>query len=139
MKTVYNISNADPIIAYENPLEGGYIIPADAVDIEPPSYNKDTHNCSFNGNSWMVSEKPEPPKPYPTPPNLMDVLRSIRDGLLYQTDWRMTSDYQGADVEDWKAYRQQLRDVPANNPNPTWDEDTGELGNVNWPTEPENE
>jgi len=45
-------------------------------------------------------------------------------------------DYTGSDVEAWKTYRQELRDFPSTNPNPTWNQETGELENLNWPTEP---
>lgn len=142
-KTVWNVSNGDPVIADESPLESNvYHIPAGAVETAPPEFNSETHNCVYNYNTqeWDVTLKiSETSDPYihEEPEDLMEILRMIRNGYLRDSDFRILPDYQGTDVEDWKAYRQQLRDVPANNPNPTWDEDTGELVNVTWPTPPE--
>lgn len=63
----------------------------------------------------------------------MQHLKDIRNGLLKQSDWLAVADRTMSDEE--QAYRQALRDLPANNPNPTITED-GKLGNVNWPTAP---
>ena len=62
------------------------------------------------------------------------ILREQRNQLLQQTDWRMTEDYPFNDKEAWKAYRQALRDLPANS-SPAQDE-FGNLINVEWPKEP---
>tara|TARA_B100001540_G_scaffold82001_1_gene73650 strand:+ start:191 stop:460 length:270 start_codon:yes stop_codon:yes gene_type:complete len=51
-------------------------------------------------------------------------VRHHRNGLLRQTDWRAKSDVTLSD--DWKTYRQALRDVTTQS-NP-WD--------ITWPTEP---
>ena len=55
------------------------------------------------------------------------LLRDKRNRLLQESDWT-----QGADVPDkikgpWATYRQTLRDLPANTPNPA---------NPTWPTKP---
>jgi hypothetical protein len=56
-------------------------------------------------------------------------LRSLRNMLLANCDWTqmpdaaLSSDKKAA----WAAYRQQLRDIPANTPDPT---------NYSWPTPP---
>jgi Phage tail assembly chaperone protein len=56
-------------------------------------------------------------------------IRKQRTALLSQTDWTqfrdtpLTLEQQNA----WATYRQQLRDLPANTPDPT---------NVTWPTPP---
>lgn len=63
-------------------------------------------------------------------------LRIQRNQLLQQTDWRMTEDYPFNDKEAWKAYRQALRDLPANS-SPALDE-FGNLTNIIWPEEPTN-
>jgi hypothetical protein len=39
-------------------------------------------------------------------------VRGIRDTLLSETDWRMVSDYPEANQDEWKTYRQELRDLP---------------------------
>ena len=58
----------------------------------------------------------------------MRLLREERDRRLAETDWMANSDVTMAD--DWKTYRQALRDAPAQ------DGVTG-LDNVKWPTKPE--
>ena len=59
-------------------------------------------------------------------------LRRQRDAKLAQTDWRASSDLILTD--DWKNYRQALRDLPETSSSPTLVD--GVLGNVNWPAEP---
>ena len=62
----------------------------------------------------------------------MTELRRQRDNLLKETDWMASSDYTMTDV--WKKYRQDLRDLPSNNKNVSWDGVT--LSNVTFPTKP---
>lgn len=64
----------------------------------------------------------------------MRQLRTQRNQLLTQTDWRMTTDYRHDDKPLWEQYRQALRDLPANS-FPALDE-FGNLINVEWPKEP---
>ena len=52
-------------------------------------------------------------------------IRSHRNRLLTETDWRATSDLTMSDA--WKTYRQELRDVPASNT---------VYKDVTWPTKP---
>ena len=52
-------------------------------------------------------------------------LRWQRNKLLTETDWMANSDYTMSD--DWKTYRQALRDLPAN---------TSDPANPTWPTKP---
>tara|TARA_R110000772_G_scaffold205515_2_gene316159 strand:- start:311 stop:592 length:282 start_codon:yes stop_codon:yes gene_type:complete len=52
-------------------------------------------------------------------------LRSRRDELLSETDWQASSDV--TMTAEQSAYRQQLRDLPANTEDPD---------NVTWPTKP---
>ena len=50
-----------------------------------------------------------------------EILRTERNQKLEKTDWMATSDYTMSD--DWKTYRQALRDLPENTDdraNPTW-------------------
>ena len=58
----------------------------------------------------------------------MRLLRLERNRRLAETDWMASSDVTMAD--DWKTYRQALRDVPAQ-------EGVTGLDNVKWPTKPE--
>jgi len=55
-------------------------------------------------------------------------LRTERDRKLAATDWRASSDLTLAD--NWKTYRQQLRDLPASY------NDTTVQGDITWPSEP---
>ena len=64
----------------------------------------------------------------------MRLLRIERDTRLAKTDWRASSDLTLAD--DWKTYRQALRDLPAST-SPSLDSDGNlDLSSVTWPTEP---
>ena len=55
----------------------------------------------------------------------MEHLRYLRNCLLQETDWMANSDVTMSD--DWKTYRQALRDLPANTSDPK---------NPVWPTKP---
>ena len=65
----------------------------------------------------------------------MRLLREERDRRITETDWRATVDYPGTDQNDWRTYRQALRDLPST-AEPQLDEE-GNLTNVTWPTKPE--
>ena len=55
-------------------------------------------------------------------------LRKKRDTKLQASDWKVTpgSPYESK-LDEWKTYRQQLRDLPANTSDPQ---------NITWPTRP---
>ena len=60
------------------------------------------------------------------------LLRIERDRLLKETDWRASSDLNLP--ESWRAYRQALRDLPAN-AKPKLDEnDNLDMSSVAWPS-----
>ena len=64
----------------------------------------------------------------------MRLLRVERDKLLATTDWRASSDITLAD--NWKTYRQNLRDLPAS-ASPKLDSDGNlDMTSVTFPTEP---
>ena len=63
----------------------------------------------------------------------MRLLREERNQRLTETDWMANSDVTMTD--DWKTYRQALRDLPIT-ASPQLDEQ-GNLTNVTWPTKPE--
>jgi len=69
----------------------------------------------------------------------LKLLRWKRDQLLAESDWRAGQDVP-AMSQEWKDYRQALRDLPSTSPNPTWsqeeEDDMDELKNVTWPTKP---
>jgi len=60
-------------------------------------------------------------------------LRQQRNQLLQQSDWMANSDVTMS--EEWRVYRQALRDLPANS-TPELDEN-GQLTNITWPEKPQ--
>jgi hypothetical protein len=61
------------------------------------------------------------------------LLREQRNQLLQQSDWRMVSDYPGANQPEWQTYRQSLRDITTQSPSLDAD---GNLTGITWPTPP---
>lgn len=64
----------------------------------------------------------------------MRLLREERNRKLAETDWKDLPSYPGTDQEEWRTYRQSLRDLPST-ASPQLDE-KGQLINVTWPTKP---
>ena len=58
---------------------------------------------------------------------LFKVFREQRNKKLTESDFMMLSDYPKEDLEEWKVYRQALRDLPSITEDPE---------NPNWPTPP---
>ena len=56
-----------------------------------------------------------------------DYVRSNRNRLLAESDWTQNRDVVLSNDEEWKTYRQALRDLPAN---------TTDWTNPPWPTKP---
>ena len=56
------------------------------------------------------------------PKESMDSLRNTRNKLLIESDWTQNRDVFLSNDEEWKIYRQQLRDLPKNTDpmNPEW-------------------
>ena len=63
----------------------------------------------------------------------MEFVRTHRTGLLKNSDWMAGSDVNMTD--QWRTYRQALRDLPANS-TPDLDDEFNLTG-VTWPTKPE--
>ena len=66
----YNIQNGQPRQRQKDPLEGGYLMPANCVDVKPPEFDSKTHTCKFDGSKWVTTKIPDPPKkeePEPEP------------------------------------------------------------------------
>ena len=61
----------------------------------------------------------------------MKVLRRKRNGLLESTDWTQQIDIPEATRTKWQSYRQELRDLPANQTPSDIN-----LSNITWPTKP---
>ena len=68
----------------------------------------------------------------------MRLLREERNVLLSETDWvtARSIDTGVAISNDWKTYRQALRDLPANSTPSLDSNDDLDLTSVTWPTEP---
>lgn len=64
----------------------------------------------------------------------MQIMRNQRNKKLKSSDWRMQSDYPYDDQEEWKTYRQALRDMTSQTPR--WNDD-GILVGIEWPTDPD--
>jgi len=64
----------------------------------------------------------------------MRLLRIERNRLLQETDWRASSDL--IMPEEWKIYRQRLRDLPEGNAPDLNSDGTLDKTSVNWPTPP---
>ena len=62
----------------------------------------------------------------------MQFVRNLRNNLIRDTDWMAGSDVNM--TNEWRTYRQALRDLPANS-TPSLDENN-ELTGVNWPNKP---
>lgn len=61
-----------------------------------------------------------------------EFIRNHRNGLLENSDWMAGSDVTMSD--DWKKYRKDLRDLPANSTASL--DKNNELTGVTWPTQP---
>ena len=72
----------------------------------------------------------------------LEYLREERDDMLAKSDWTQGEDVPTTLKNKWKAYRQELRDLPSKYPNPTFDGTITvaskhlRLTDVVWPTKP---
>lgn len=73
----------------------------------------------WNGTSWEITNYPRTVT--------WDVIRGHRDFLLMESDWTVLPDTNVANKQAWLDYRQALRNVPQNFPNPL---------SVVWPQKP---
>ena len=66
-------------------------------------------------------------------PDINPAVRTIRNGLLEESDWTQNSDSPLTTEKkaEWATYRQALRDVPATNLSVT------DIDSVVWPTKPQ--
>lgn len=64
-----------------------------------------------------------------------DIIRDKRNSLLKESDWVGLSDVSLSNMEEWKIYRQALRDIPNVNPDATFDI-AGNVINVEYPVKP---
>ena len=118
---------------------------ADALTILRPDSSWNLDESEYSGVEWLDSGVT-----IPTESELntkvaeldaaepMRLLREERNQLLSKTDWMVTRSIETgvAMSNDWKTYRQALRDLPASS-SPSLDEYYDlDLTSVTWPTEP---
>lgn len=118
-------------------------VPFTASPNDSEAYGVELYNNAIAGNYGPIGDKPLPEDIVGDA--AMEQLRIERTNLLTQTDYiemptkwaTLTSDQQA----EWAAYRNALRDLPANYPNPEirWDIDFSRAvwHNVTWPTKPQ--
>jgi len=117
--------------ADESPLEPGvFLLPANATFQAPPTA-ENGKQIVWTGQGWEVeniSIEPEPTEPQPKPITWDDI-RNKRNGRLMASDWTQLSDapLSEENVEAWREYRQQLRDITVSTSDPE---------DVVWPTAP---
>ena len=118
---------------------------SDAIHSLRPVASWELTGSEYSGLEWLDSSQT---KPTETEINnkiteldsaeAMRLLREARNQLLSETDWVATrSTETGVAIpNDWKTYRQALRDLPASS-SPTLDSEYDlNFSSVTWPTEP---
>lgn len=80
-----------------------------------PEYDSKTETFDWTGTEFVV-------RPYNTQEleEQWNKIRAKRDKLLKDSDWTQIEDYEFdlPNIEDWKSYRQALRDLPEVETNP---------------------
>ena len=91
-------------------------------------YNVDGKRYQFTDEEQTAWEAEQAKAYAAVRPKAWVKLRQERDILLQGSDWRFGGDSpDSAATDDWKTYRQALRELPANTADPT---------DVTWPTKP---
>ena len=111
--------------ADKDPLDStNWLIPAGCVETAPPTIT-DKQFAKWNGTEWGVETIPVvEPDPEPEPLSPAQTVRAKRNQLLVESDSMALAD---RITDDWRTYRQALRDVPAQ---------AGFPNSITWPTEP---
>jgi len=113
------------------------------IDAKTPFKVKDIHSAgSYDGIEIMESDTNGVTKPSQSDLEAkfetiksrenFNLLRKKRDKLLKESDWSQSGDVPDLLKTKWQAYRQTLRDLPANQTPTDWF-----LTNITWPTKPE--
>jgi len=112
-------------VADKDPLDStNWLIPAGCVKNAPPTIT-DKQFAKWDGSGWSVENIPVvEPDPELKPLSPAESVRAKRDDLLIDSDKMALAD---RITDEWRVYRQALRDVPAQSGFPT---------NVTWPSEP---
>ena len=92
----------------------------------PRFHNINGNHVQFTAEEEVVRDAEEQEWADGQPAREMTAIRNHRNSLLTETDWMGNPDVTMSD--EWKTYRQALRDIPASNTI---------YENVTWPTKPE--
>ncbi len=111
--------------ADQDPLDStNWLIPAGCVKTAPPIIT-DKQLAKWDGAKWNVQNIPvAEPDPEPEPLSEAETVRAERDALLAASDTMALAD---RITDEWRTYRQALRDLPAQDGFPS---------SITWPTEP---
>tara|TARA_E500000081_G_scaffold41666_1_gene45261 strand:- start:57 stop:446 length:390 start_codon:yes stop_codon:yes gene_type:complete len=111
--------------ADQDPLDStNWLIPAGCVETAPPTIT-DKQFAKWDGAKWAVENIPVvKPDPEPKPLSEAETVRAKRNQLLFESDGMALAD---RITDEWRVYRQALRDVP---------QQSGFPSSVTWPTEP---
>lgn len=112
--------------ADESPLEPGvFLLPANATFTSIPAEIPVNYSCVWAEDHWELQEKNASNNSNDMATPIEDLwmqLRIKRTHLLFQSDYIFIADYpplEPSKIAEWKAYRQALRDLPANTTDPT--------------------
>ena len=111
--------------ADQDPLDStNWLIPAGCVKTAPPTIT-DNQFAKWDGSGWVVENIPVvESEPEPEPLSEAEAVRVKREELLMVSDKMAVVD---RITDEWRTYRQALRDVP---------QQSGFPSSVTWPTEP---
>lgn len=111
--------------ADQDPLDStNWLIPAGCVKTAPPTIT-DKQFAKWDGAKWSVETIPVvEPDPEPETLSEAETVRIKREELLMISDKMAVVD---RITDEWRTYRQLLRDVP---------QQSGFPSSVTWPTEP---
>ena len=151
--TVSKIENNVGTITYSDGSTASVLLKSDmteaqldaiALDFSPkasgvPSFVSEGWKGDFDEHSDLVAWTEAKTKTASTEDTLI-MARNERDTKLSESDWiAIKASEEGVAVSNnWKTYRQALRDLPASwSPKLGWDDTTGVIvTNVTWPTKP---
>ena len=118
---------------------------SDAIHSLRPVATWNLTGSEYSGLEWLDSSQTKPTETEISNKiseldsvEAMRLLREVRNQLLSETDWMIVKSTETgvAISNDWKTYRQALRDLPASS-SPSLDEYYElNFSSVTWPTEP---
>ena len=104
-------------------IKDGIVV--NTLEVDSLDFMPDLVEATEGGIGWAYSDGNFTPPVDEDALSATEMARGRRDALLERTDWRAGSDLTMSD--EWKAYRQALRDVPSQ---------SGFPDSITWPEEP---